>query len=138
MVGVRSVVAAAKGADKGGRSGGVDIVWRGHLNVTSPQIVHPHRAVSVELHTHDAGDLLITCVYGDVAGSWKAQAPMWKSISKATARSGKPFLWGGDWNASPAEVQEILASMNIPGGHCGPHKVYLCYPQRRVGSRFFR
>jgi hypothetical protein len=40
---------------------------------------------------------------------------MWKAISKATARSGKPFLWGGDWNVSPAEVQEILASMNIPG-----------------------
>ncbi len=89
---------------KGGRSGGVAIAWRGVLNVTSPQIVFPHRAISVELHTHDAGDIQVMCVYGDVVGTWKARAPLWRAVSKAAGASGKPFIWGGDWNTLDPEV----------------------------------
>ena len=108
--------------DRNGRSGGVAIAWRGHLNVTSPLVVHPHRAVSVDLHTHGAGDIRRVCGYGDGLGTWKAQAAMWKAVSKAAARSGKPFIWGGDWNAPVPEVQEILGSMNIPGSIVAPQR----------------
>ena len=98
------------------------IAWRGNLNITSPQIVFPHRAVSVELHTHDAGDVQLVCVYGDVIGTWKAQSAMWKAVSKSAAASGKPFIWGGDWDASNPEVQDILGSMNIPAVIMAPQR----------------
>ena len=73
-LGFKSAVAGARVTEKNGRSGGVAIAWRSHLNVTGPQVVHPHRAVSVELHTHGAGDIHLVCVYGDVLGTWQRQA----------------------------------------------------------------
>ncbi len=119
-MGFKSTVAGARVTEKNGRSGGVAIAWRGHLNVTSPLVLHPHRAVSVDLHTHGAGDINLVCVYGDVLGTWKAQADLWRSVSRAAARSGKPFIWGGDWNASVPEVQEVIGSLNIPGTLVSP------------------
>jgi exonuclease III len=119
-MGFKSTVAGARVTEKNGRSGGVAIAWRGHLNVTSPLVLHPHRAVSVDLHTHGAGDINLVCVYGDVLGTWKAQAELWRSVSRAAARSGKPFIWGGDWNASVPEVQEVIGSLNIPGTTVAP------------------
>ena len=64
----------------------------------------------------------LCCVYGDVLGTWEAQSDMWKAVSKATAASGKPFIWGGDWNSCPAEAHEILGSMNIPGKVVAPSR----------------
>ena len=83
--------------------------------MTGPQIIFPHRAISVDLHTHSAGDIKLVCVYGDVVGTWKARAPMWRALSKSAAASGKPFVWGGDWNTTEDEVKEIIGSMNLPG-----------------------
>jgi hypothetical protein len=131
-LGFKSAVAAGKVTDKNGRSGGVAIAWRGHLNVTSPSVVYPHRAVSVDLHTHGVGDINLVCVYGDVLGTWAAQADLWRSVSKAAARSGKPFVWGGDWNASVPEVREILGSMNIPGTIAAPLRSTCVTPLRGV------
>ncbi len=54
-------------------------------------------------------------MYGDVVGTWKARAPMWRALSKSAAASGKPFVWGGDWNTTEDEVTEIIGSMNLPG-----------------------
>ena len=61
-LGFKSAVAGARVTEKNGRSGGVAIAWRGHLNITCPQVVRPHRAVSVELHTHGAGAIHLVCV----------------------------------------------------------------------------
>ncbi len=115
-------MAPGRATEKGGKSGGVAIAWRGGLNITSPQIVCPHRAVSVEVHTHNAGDIQLYCVYGDAQGTWKSQKAMWQAISAEAAVSGKPFIWGGDWNANSLEVQEIVSSLNIPAGNRAPDR----------------
>ncbi len=68
-MGFKSVIAPAKVTAKGNSSGGVCIAWRGHLNVTAPELIHPHRAVGVMLHTHSVGDVFIASIYGDVEGT---------------------------------------------------------------------
>jgi exonuclease III len=121
-LGFKSAVAPGRVTDKGGKSGGVAIAWRGHLNITNPQVLLQHRAISVELHTHGAGDIHLVCVYGDVQGTWKAQKELWASVSRSAAKSGKPFIWGGDWNSEVREVQEVLCNMHIPGVTVSPDR----------------
>jgi hypothetical protein len=114
-LGFRSVITPARATDKKSSSGGVGIAWRSHLNITNPQVIHKQRAGGALLHTRDAGDVFLVCVYGDVQGTWKSQATMWGDISRATVRVGKPFLWGGDWNMKHDEANEMLSSLTVPG-----------------------
>ena len=69
--------------------------------------------MGILVHSSQMGQILCVSVYGHVS-DLNATKEMLRLIAMCVARCGKPFVSGGDFNASPESIADIMHELNVP------------------------
>jgi hypothetical protein len=110
--GYRSEFSAASHTIKGGTSGGVAIAWRCDREAHSVKEITPGRALSVTI-TSTIGQIIFVSIYGYVNDTGLTK-DLLKAITTYLCQNGKPFIIGGDFNASPEQISSHMHDLNVP------------------------
>ena len=113
-LGWRTFWCAATKGPNGGASGGTMVmvrVWMDAWALLDTADVSEARAAHAMIRTMDLGEFVVYSCYGDCYGGVSSQSSttLFVNVLRHARAHGLPTLAGGDWNATPAEVQESFA-----------------------------
>ena len=116
--GWRSSLTPAYATGRGGFGGGAAVLWSPRLAVAPLGEVFPGRAAAALWSHSRLGDVVLISVYGVCGGGVAANRPLWETLAAFLAEVGKPFVLGGDFNLSPAEVATLVGESSLPAVVC--------------------
>ena len=95
----------------GGVSAGTAIAWKPHLDVAAPMVhIWPGRLSMITMRFARIGEVDILAMYGPVGDTATLRNVFQAAHSALTNR---PFIIGGDFNASRQEVNDILFDLHL-------------------------
>ncbi len=112
------------------------IAWKADRRANIFNNIVPARASGALVSISEVGDIMLIAVYG-YDGNLAETKTMMRSVTQFLSTIRKPFVIGGDFNASPEAITSVLHELNFPATVMAPTGTTCQSPQYASCIDFF-